>query len=629
MSAHNELDRLASAGMLTALDVHFAGFMARIAGDDSLELLLAAALVSNRTGAGHICLDLSTCESWVGEASASLPDEPVLTPKLSTWTKKLKASRVVGKPGDFKPLILDTDSNLYLYRYWEYEKDLADIIRAYAADDHDKPLYLDYKLLAQGLKRLFPGKPGKEPDWQRVAAAVAVMKRFCVISGGPGTGKTTTVAAILALLLEQAAGEPLRIALAAPTGKAAARMQEAVKAAKASLQCAPQIKEAIPDEASTIHRLLGYIPDSSTFRYNESNPLPADVVVVDEASMVDMALMCKLARAVFPHGRLILLGDKDQLASVEAGKVLGDICNTGMADINAFSPAFVKKMKTVSADTLETGKPAKGTSPVLDCVVQLQKNYRFSEGSGIHAVSIAVRDGDGARAVELLKSGKFEDMKWSELSQPKDLAEELKARIVEGYGPYLNASDPVEKFNLLSRLRILCAIRQGPYGVISLNNLVEDILESEDLIKLDRIHYKGRPIMVTRNDYNLRLFNGDVGLILPDPEAKGDLRAFFQAPDGALRRLLPLRLPEHETVYAMTVHKSQGSEFESVLFILPDKVFPLLTRELVYTAITRPKTAMEVMATPDVFQSAVAKRIERTSGLRKALWTDPCVIARQ
>ncbi|MFH1438068.1 MAG: exodeoxyribonuclease V subunit alpha [Pseudomonadota bacterium] len=619
MSAHNELDRLHAAGMLTPLDVHFARFMAGLAGDDSPELLLAAALVSNRTGAGHICLDLSTCESWVGEASASLPDEPVLTPKLSTWTKKLKASLVVGKPGDFKPLILDTDSNLYLYRYWEYEKDLADIIRAYAVSDVDT---LNEKLLKQGLARLFPGKPGKEPDWQRVAAAVAVMKKFCVISGGPGTGKTTTVAAILALLLEQAAGEPLRIALAAPTGKAAARMQEAVKAAKASLQCAAGIKEAIPDEASTIHRLLGYIPDSSTFRYNESNPLPADVVVVDEASMVDMALMCKLARAVFPHGRLILLGDKDQLASVEAGKVLGDICNTGMADINAFSPAFVKKMKTVSSDKLEAAKPAKTTSPVLDCVVQLQKNYRFSEGSGIHAVSIAVRDGDGARAVELLRSGTFDDMKWSDLPQPKDLAAELKARIVEGYGPYLNAFDPVEKFNLLGRLRILCAIRQGPYGIHALNDLVETVLEQEGLIEPDRIHYEGRPIMVTRNDYNLRLFNGDVGIILPDPEANNDLRAFFQAPDGTLRRLLPLRLPEHETVYAMTVHKSQGSEFERVLFILPDKLFPLLTRELVYTAITRPKTAMEVMATEEVFHAAVEKRIERTSGLRQALWGD-------
>ena len=258
----------------------------------------------------------------------------MICPKLGKWRKTIDANSVVGKPGDFRPLILD-GSRVYLYRYWDYERKLADILNERMGND---TLSIDTPLLKDGLKRLFPAGKKGETDWQKVAAFTSMMKRFCVISGGPGTGKTTTVARILALLQEQAGSERLRIALAAPTGKAAARLQETIKSAKEKLNCSEEVKADISEEASTIHRLLGTIPDSPYFRHNAKNPLPADVVIIDESSMVDLALLSKLVQAIPIQARLILLGDKDQLASVEAGAVLGDICDTG--NVDRFSGSF-------------------------------------------------------------------------------------------------------------------------------------------------------------------------------------------------------------------------------------------------------------------------------------------------
>jgi exodeoxyribonuclease V alpha subunit len=258
---------------------------------------------------------------------------------LKVWCKRLRESKVVGAPGQYKPLILDEGSRLYLFRYWDYQEKLLDLIRRRVSEDGQA---VNATALKKGLERLFPGSHGGEIDWQKVAALTALMKRFCVISGGPGTGKTTTVAKILALLLEQGNSEKVRIALAAPTGKAAARLQETIKLAKEKLHCADTIKGAIPEEASTIHRLLGSIPGSPYFRHNGQDPLLVDVVVVDEASMVDMALMSKLVQALPSQSRLVLLGDKDQLASVEAGAVLGDICDTGQ--VHNFSNLFCKRL---------------------------------------------------------------------------------------------------------------------------------------------------------------------------------------------------------------------------------------------------------------------------------------------
>jgi exodeoxyribonuclease V alpha subunit len=604
------VDSLVKTDTFTPLDLHFARLMAGISGNGSPELFLAAALASRYRGEGHICFDLS---SMAGKKVREDDPGSPACPKLGKWLSSLKAEEVVGKPGEYRPLILD-GSRLYLYRYWDYEKKLIDNLKGRVVND---PAEVEQELLKEALKRLFPENSPAETDWQKVAAFASALKRFCVVSGGPGTGKTFTVAKILALLLELKP-EPLRISLAAPTGKAAARLQEAIETAREGLDCPENIKAAIPTEASTIHRLLKSIPDSPYFRFDAKTPLPADVVVVDEASMVDLALLSKLAQAIPPSSKMILLGDRDQLASVEAGAVLGDICDTGKE--HGFSRDFSGLYQKMTGEKIGEGTDGQSEPGMRDSIVQLRKSYRFGPSSGIGEVSRAVNEGNSPRAVQLLRSGSYGDIQWRELPRSEALPSVLKERIIEGFRPYLKESEPSKVFDLFNKVRILCAVREGPYGVNSLKLLVEQVLRSEGLIRREGRWYRGRPVLITRNDYNLRLFNGDVGITLPDPEAGGDLRVFFPGPEGTPRKFPPLRLPEYETAFAMTVHKSQGSEFDKVLFLMPDRDVQVLTRELVYTAITRAKEKVEVWGKGEIFQTAVSRRISRASGLRDALW---------
>ena len=605
------LKSLLEGNIFRALDIHFAGLVTKLAGKETEDLFLAAALASRYQGEGHICFDLSAMAGK--KLLEEDPDSPAC-PDLDRWRKSLEKADPVGRPGDYKPLILE-GTRLYLYRYWDYEKKLIEILKERTAD-HD--FAADEKLLRDGLSRLFPDSDQKETDWQKFSAFTAALKRFCVISGGPGTGKTFTVAKILALLLELGKNSSLRISLAAPTGKAAARMQEALKNAREGLNCPERIKAAIPTEASTIHRLLKMIPDSPYFRFEAQNPLPADVVVIDEASMVDLALLSKLAQAVPRGSSLILLGDKDQLASVEAGAVLGDICDTG--NDHGFSRELRNAYRKITGEKLVAKKNEQGEPGIRDSIVQLRKSYRFGPSSGIGAASRAVNEGEGDLALSIMKEAAYPDIQWQDLPRPDALPSALKGGVIKGFGEYLEQDDPQEALNIFSTFRILCPLREGPYGVEGLNLLVEQLLRKENLIKREGRWYPGRPVMVTRNDYNLRVFNGDVGITLLDKEGNNELRVFFPSAEGGVRKFPPLRLPEHETVYAMTVHKSQGSEFNRVLFILPDVSARVLTRELIYTAITRAKEKVEVWGKEEVFLTAVSRRITRASGLRDALW---------
>jgi exodeoxyribonuclease V alpha subunit len=616
-----DLNRLYHEGILSLLDIHFAGFMERLAGTRDPQLWLAAAMVSRYTGQGHICLDLSGLDQK-RLLDAGDGKDPVVCPNLNDWCKKLRKTAVVGTPGKYAPLILDDRSRLYLYRYWDYQEKLARSIRKYVHDDEED---MDMARVKEGLERVFgasftmgPPGQGEDIDWQKVAAFTSLTKRFCVISGGPGTGKTTTIVRILALILEQTRSSNLRIALSAPTGKAAAKLQEAIKRGKKKLNCPDRIKEAIPEQASTLHRLLGSIPGSPYFRHHAKNLLPVDVVVVDEASMVDLALMSKLTQALPPEARLILLGDKDQLASVEAGAVLGDICHRGY--VHSFSRPFRNHLKKVTGYEIPSQPNGRGSSGMEDSIVQLQKSFRFSGESGIRMVSEAVNLGDADRAMALLMGGQYSDIKWRDLPRPAGLPHILNDTIIRGFRDYLEGRDTPEIFQRFGGFRILCAIREGPYGVMAVNTLVEQVLKKEKLIETDRRWYAGRPFLITRNDYHLRLFNGDVGIILPDPQADNELRAFFLAADGAVRKFHPLRLPEHETVYAMTVHKSQGSEFDRVFLLLPERDVPILTRELIYTGITRAREHVKIWGTEAVLRAAVSRRIERRSGLGDVLW---------
>ena len=515
----------------SALDRQFGEFIERQHGSAAPALREAAMLTSRARADGHICVPLP----------AGVPE-----------------SRTIGSGEEFTPLVVDGD-RLYLRRYWDYEQQLARAILARAANTK-KP-----RIQTSG-------------DLQQAAAANAVARNFSVITGGPGTGKTHTVRAILKLLRAQPGGAELKIALAAPTGKAAARLSEALR------------EDGL--EATTVHRLLGSIPDSPYFRHHAERPLTADVVIVDEASMVDLALMAKLVAAVPLTSRLVLLGDRDQLASVEAGNVLADIC----------AAAEVQQ------------------SPLHGAVVELRENYRFTTTGGIYRLSSAVNNGDAKAGLTVLQNPD-DELRWERLPASAELGAALRERIIAGYASCLEAADPAAALGQLQRFRILCAVRQGLFGVENLNPLAEQALAEAGLLKPRPGWYAGQPIIITRNDYNLQLFNGDSGIILPDPDASGELRAFFLSPEGKLRRFLPSRLPLHETSFALTVHKSQGSEFDRLLVILPEKDSPVLTRELLYTAITRARSGVELWCNEEIFRAAVLRRTVRVSGLRDALST--------
>ncbi len=596
---------------LSAIDRHFADFICREAGDAPPWLGVAVSLASNAVGNGNICLNLADLAGRIIRVGG----EEVSIPAMEVLQDALPRTRVVGLPGDFRPLVLDGDGRLYLYRYWKYEQELAKVIIEKAALSHGD---IDEALLAAGVGRLFPDSGGDGTDWQKVAAVAAVAKRFCVISGGPGTGKTFTVVKIIALLLEQAQEKGMRIALAAPTGKSAARLSQSIRLMKERLECAPAIRELIPDEVSTIHRLLGSKGGSVRFRYSGDNPLPFDAVIIDEASMVALPLMAKLSVALRPDARLILLGDRDQLASVEAGAVLGDICGGGRNE--PFSPEFADLVARIAGGRIPVEPSAAPLPSLTDSLVVLKKNYRFGADSGIGEVGRAVNAGDGEGAIALLKGESCRDMAWRSVPKPDGLRKALSATVVAGYGAYLAAGSPEEALERFDAFRVLCAVRQGHCGAAGLNATVEDILAGKGLIDPHSRWYRGRPVMITVNDYNLKLFNGDVGIVFPDPETGGNPRVFFPAPDGGVRRISPVRLPAHETVYAMTIHKSQGSEFDRVLMLLPGHDSEVLTRELIYTGITRARNGVEIWSDEELFITAVSRRIERKSGLREALW---------
>ncbi len=586
----------------SALDRHFADLVIRLENDASLELKLAALLVSRHQALGNICLPLEEIADQTLPEGLSDFDR---TPKATPWARKLRKSAVVGAPGEFRPLILDDCNRLYLRRYWEYEKSLSEEIRARLSA---APPETDPKLLEKDLNRLFAASD--ETDLQRVAADRAVRQNFTIITGGPGTGKTRTVVAILALLIEQNQ-KPLRFALAAPSGKAAARLQEAVLGNMEALDCSQAVRTRMPRNATTIHRLLGTIPDSPFFRHTADHQLLVDVVIIDEASMVDLALMAKLFAAIPATARVILLGDKDQLTSVEAGFVLGDICN----------PPSVAALTDAQAQlSFSFGTPSPRVRSIQHSIVELQKNYRFPRESGIYQLVQAVNRGDAERSIVLLKDKSFADLSWKTVPNARSIPRYLQQSVLSGYKGYLAKSDPAEALECFGDFRVLCAVRNGPFGTIELNRLIEEALFQAKLLHEREQWYCGRPVMVTRNDYNARLFNGDIGVTIQDAESTTEKRVIFGSAEGGFRRVLPSRLPVHETAFAMTVHKSQGSEFAKALLILPEKGSPVLTRELLYTGLTRAREHMEVWASEEVLREAIAKRVTRSSGLRDAIW---------
>lgn len=473
--------------------------------------------------------------------------------------------RISGMASESKSraLVLE-NGHLYLQRYWSYECQLAEKISALVSSEI-KNLEID-----KVINQYFPAQ--LETDWQKKAALAAVKCPITIITGGPGTGKTTTVVKILALLQELSA-QPIKIALAAPTGKAAMRLQQAIGQSKSNLPCTDYIKDQIPEQVITLHRLLGARPPSPYYKYNSVTPLPYDIVVVDEVSMIDLPLMSKLVSALKENARLILLGDKNQLASVETGTVLADLTDA--------LPTYTQELK---------------------------RYYRFS--GHIKAFADAVNKQEAHIAWELLEQ---------DFSDVCMLKTELITFIVEKQLNYLqliaDRSEFLDVYLAFNKFQVLCANRQGLYGVEDINQRVTQELKNKGFIVNSGEWYAGRPILITQNDAVLQLFNGDIGLCLADSESNGQLRVYFLLADGSIRKYSPARLPNCETVFAMTIHKSQGSEFEEVLLLLPETINPILTKELIYTGITRARSVVKLVASKGVLIETILRKVERFSGL--------------
>ena len=610
MTLTEYLNQASRLRLLRTLDVQFA---LMVAGEEQPALMLAAALVSRDAGEGHVCLPLEQLQPehlFAGRHRELAQDIWQAAGAPTDWQQILLSSQAVSDGSQATPLVLQ-QQRLYLHRMWQSEGYVVDFIQR-----QQFPLVVDETALRQTLDRHF-GENRDEVNWQKVAAAVALTRKVAVISGGPGTGKTTTVARLLTCLVELSDDAP-RIELVAPTGKAAARLTESLGKALRELALPAEISQRFPEEATTLHRLLGAVPGSQRMRYHAGNPLHLDVLVVDEASMVDLPMLANLIAALPPQARVIFLGDRDQLASVEAGAVLGDICRCAEY---GYSPQRAAELSRLTGCHI-SGQDVPSAPDVRDSICLLQKSYRFTASSGIGQLAKAVNAGDLRRVVQVFDSG-FTDICRHDLNS-SDEYQQMLNDCVEGYRGYLSLlspkherAEPAEVLAKFSCFQLLCALREGPFGVAGLNERIEIALRKAGLIerRQNNSHkwYVGRPVMIARNDRILGLFNGDIGIMMRDDE--GAEKVFFPLPDGTIKAVQPSRLPPHETAFAMTVHKSQGSEFDHTLMVLPGQITPVLTRELVYTAITRAKTKLTLYTSASVFNSAVKMRTQRRSGL--------------
>lgn len=570
---------------------------------DLARVRAAISVLTEALQAGHVCLPL-------GDIAAQLNcQEAVLRASL------LRCGLIDPDEPNKRPLHLDEAERVYFQRYYDYECRLAAQFHTRARQTVATP-----PDLAAWLRETFPNEsgPSNSPnagansfahrvDWQQVAAALALQRPVTLISGGPGTGKTTTVMKILAGLLTW---QPeWRVVMAAPTGKAAARMQEALREQRA--QWPDALRARLPNEAFTLHRLLGVRRGSQRFRHDRTHPLALDVLVVDEASMLDLALAVKVFEALPAHARVILVGDKDQLAAVEAGAVFSEL---------SASPGLSQAMCARLAACCRVAEAAFATLPasdgvLADCTVWLRRNYRFATQPAIGALAEAVRDGDWQRVDDALAHS----LAPHALDDPEHSLRLLR----EHYQPYFEtveqSDDPAQILTALERFRVLCALRDTAWGVVALNRLLSDALRRHLAgASAPSGHFHGQPIMVTRNDYTLRLYNGDTGVVLRGDD--GTWQVWFpDYQEGGVRAVALTRLPPHETAFALTVHKAQGSEFEHVALVLPAHDARVITRELLYTGITRAKSLLGLHGPREVLKLAVQRRAMRHSGLRARL----------
>ena len=607
-AAPPELEPFNEAGVLAAADVHVARRLAELAGGQ--DALLAAALAVRAPRLGHVYVDLATVSRTVTVEAEEPVDLGALPwPEPGAWLDRVARSPLVSVGDDApeaRPLRL-IGSRLYLDRYWRDERQVAADLRVLGREADG----VDTALLAEGLRRVFAQRP--DPG-QKLAAATAVLRGLAVVAGGPGTGKTTTVARILALLQEQPGD--LLVALAAPTGKAAARLEEAVHDEAAGLDVAPEVRDRLlAASASTIHRLLGWRPDSSSrFRHHRGNKLPHDVLIVDETSMVSLSLMARLVEAVRPQARLILVGDPGQLTSIEAGAVLGDVVGPATQGPR-MRPEARERLAAVTGEDVPAEPSVSGPG---DGIVVLDQGHRF--GTGIGTLASAVRRGDADAALEVLASAP-EGVEWIAADPAADPLTAVRAAAVASARTILAAAaerDARRALDALRGFRVLCAHRRGEHGVATWMARTEEWLAADvPGFTSGRRWYVGRPLLVTENDYELGLFNGDTGVVVATAQTK--VAAAFER-RGEIVELSPSRLAAVDTVHAMTIHKSQGSQFGTAAVLLPPPGSPILTRELLYTAVTRAEDRLIVVGAEETLRAAIARPAARASGLLERLW---------
>lgn len=617
-------DALRRGGWLRAIDEALADALRQLRPDTDPCVLAAAALASHAVAHGHSGLPLARIDDLLREIAPERVPPPL--PSLAEWRQLLAASPWVATPlagaaaaapaeDPHDPtrgfaFVLEAD-RLYLRRYHDYERRLASALcrLAGAADTA-----IDDAWLRQRLRALFPVSGDGAPDAQALAALAALRRRLLLLTGGPGTGKTTTVARLLALLVEQAlqgGGDQPRIALAAPTGKAATRLSEALRDNLARLVASGALDEAlaarIPSEAKTLHRLLGWQPGRTGFRHHAGHPLAADLVIVDEASMIDLPLMTKLVEAVPPGARLVLIGDRDQLPSVETGDVLAALCDAaGQGD--GFDGAFAEWAGGLLGAPVAV---CDGAAPLAGARVHLRRTYRQDGGLALAPLAARIRAGEAEAAIAGLQRGDFASVAWRQGSD-RALAEQALASALPYYRAVAAAPDPAEGLRRARGFRVLAALREGAAGARTLDAQLADALRPNGAGEL----FHGRLLIVTENSYRHGLFNGDMGLCWR--ESDGTLRVWFDTADG-LRPWLPAALPAHAGAFALTVHKSQGSEFDEVLLALPERDARVLGRELLYTGLTRARRAVTLWAREEVLRAAIARRTQRWSGLVERL----------
>lgn len=638
LPAAHLLEAFNRAGVLGAADVHVALRLGAVGGESDPRVLLAAALAVRAPRVGHVRADLAGLRDALGAEAEEVADVVLPWPDPEPWLRAVEASPLVSVgpdgPAD-RPLRLLPPDAVYLDRHWRDERLSARLLleRARAGEEE-----VDDAVLAEGLGRLFPEPAAAEQRW---AAACAVLRRLSVVAGGPGTGKTTTVAGILLLLEEQAAAarrRPPLVALAAPTGKAATRLEESVRSVLGRLVLEPGLRSRLDAlDGSTLHRLLGPRPGrAGRFRHDRNNHLPHDVVVVDETSMVSAGLMARLLEAVRPEARLVLLGDPGQLSSVEAGMVLADVAGPAASAMTMSEAGRARLRAVTGADLPVVPAPPGSDRPLGDSVVVLRTNHRFRGALG--GLSAALQAGSAEQVLDVLRAGPGHDgpgyagrdpdaegVSWIEAdpeSAPAAALSRVRALVTAWGGAMRSAAlagDGPGCLEVLGSLRVLCGHRHGPSGAGAWNERIEAWLaESDPRLASEGRWYPGRPVMVTINDYGLRLFNGDTGVTVASQPA-GTASVLFGAASG-LRALGPARLPPVETVYATTVHKAQGSEFSTVIVLVPDPASRVLTRQLLYTAVTRARRRLVLVGTEASVRAAVERPVARSSGLRALLW---------